>query len=92
MMHPGSVRANTATVTCVLRFAMTWSLRPTWAPAVQQKDVQGPADLEAMSKWTCKGCGESHYHTFVKCAKCNTYRPHDSDPSFRKQVSPPDSL
>ncbi|CAL5229887.1 g13301 [Coccomyxa viridis] len=51
----------------------------------RQKDVQGPADLEAMSKWTCKGCGESHYHTFVKCAKCNTYRPHDSDPSFRKQ-------
>ena len=80
------MHVHAAIVTYLLLFAMAWLLRLRWAPAVQQKDVQGPADLEAMSKWTCKGCGESHYHTFVKCSKCNTYRPHDSDPSFRKQV------
>ncbi len=89
MTHTGLVHVHAATVTRVLRSTMAWLPRPRLAPAVQQKDVQGPADLEALSKWTCKGCGESHYHTYVKCAKCNTYRPHDSDLSSRKQVSPP---
>ncbi len=58
-------------------------LRPTWDP-LQQKDVRGPANLEALSKWTCKGCGESQYHTYMKCSKCNTYRPPEADPSLRK--------
>ena len=62
------------------------NLSSKWG-AVQQKDVKGPANLEALSKWTCKGCGESHYHTYMKCAKCSTYKPPDSDVGHKKQAS-----
>ena len=67
------------------RFVIALCLRPTWDP-LQQKDVRGPANLEALSKWTCKGCGESQYHTYMKCSKCNTYKPPEADLNLRSQV------
>ena len=59
---------------------------------MQPKDVRGPANLEAMSKWKCLNCGESHYHTYLKCTKCNTFRAPQAHNIVNKQAccaSPP---
>lgn len=53
---------------------------------MQQKDVRGPAALEAKSKWKCAGCGESHYHTYMKCAKCGTWKPPEANLTVNKQA------
>ena len=54
--------------------------------AMQPKDVRGPANLEAMSKWKCPNCGESHYHTYLKCSKCNTFKPSQAHSIVNKQA------
>ena len=56
--------------------------------AIQPKDVRGPANLEAMSKWKCPNCGESHYHTYLKCTKCNTFKPPQAHNIVNKQAGP----